>query len=141
MRPAVAVIALSLGLPITAQPVSAAESCPLPDEAGRWVNQDARKRGDVSIIEISHDCAADGSDQWRIRARALCQPRNCTWGFSGGRRSENGALVALFRTFAAERWVVMRVAGTQMNVRLLHDFRDARRADERQAAVLTRDGE
>jgi len=121
-----------------AAPSAAANTCGLPDEAGRWVNPQAKDKGDLTLIVVQHDCDTKGADQWMIRARVKCPRRDCIWGFGGGKRAADGTLVALIKTFAADRWLVLRVANDQLIINVMNEYRSGNTGPRRQAAQMIR---
>ena len=79
------------------QPQKAA-ACAQPFKAGEWENI-RLETGQISTLEVIYLCKPDADfGQWKVRAKAECAPRDCTWGWVAG-RYERDVLSATFETF------------------------------------------
>ena len=130
--------------PIAIKAQSACFNAPL---AGTWVNADANTK-DLVKLHIIYRCTQEETKdglivpgaRWYVRAWAKCYPANCAWGLIRARIGPQGDLRASFSTFAADRFLKIRMAGDAIKVQLIVKYRDARRRNINENIRLTRQG-
>lgn len=83
---------------LSAPTAQAEDACPQPFEAGKWENI-RQEVGNLTTVEIIYQCEPHPVyGQWKVRAKAKCHPRDCTWGWVKGRMQEE-EMRATFQTF------------------------------------------
>ena len=124
--------ALSYGSP------AIAETCKAHELDGNWINVRAEKKI-LHRIEIESFCAQN-TDIVRLKIRALekCHPRDCSWGWSELIDLGQGELVAVFKTFIAERRLEISPVGNRLRVGVVTDYISPERQDTSVSHVLVR---
>ncbi len=115
--------------------------------AGTWINAQAETK-DLLKLHIIYQCTQEEKEnglivpgaRWYVRAWAKCYPANCAWGLVRGRIGPDGDLQASISTFAADRFLRIKMAGDEIKVQLIVNYRDARRQDIDENIRLTRQG-
>jgi len=113
--------------------------------AGTWIKPDAVTK-DLVKLHIIYQCTQEETEDglivpgahWYVRAWTKCYPANCAWGLVRARIGPNGDLQASFSTFAADRFLRLKMAGNMINVDLIVNYRDARRRDLNENVRLIR---
>lgn len=112
---------------------------------GIWVNNEANTK-DLVKVHIVHQCTqeetTDGlivpGSQWFVRVWAKCYPANCAWGRTRARIGPKGNLRASLTTYAADRFLSVRMDGAKIRVHLIINYHDSRRKDRDETVLLTR---
>jgi len=112
--------------------------CPEPREAGHWEVSEKAQLGELTKLEVRHDCTETGKEVWHIRALASCHPRDCTWGVAAAHLLK-GRLVAVFETFTAERWISLRLDGDSLNADVYIKPHNGKRKPTRYSRQMVRD--
>lgn len=105
-------------------------------ETGSWENPKARP-GDISRIEIETTCKNDLLVH-RARTFTKCAPRDCTWGWTKGKRGPGGRFVAIYTTYSAHRFVELDISDDQAYAYLENDYHDSRKTRETATYTLSR---
>ncbi len=116
--------------------------------AGTWVNADADIQ-DLVKLRIIYRCTQEETKsglivpgaRWYVRAWAKCYPANCAWGLVRARIGPKGDLQASISTFAADRFLQIKMIGEKISVQLIINYRDTRRQNLDETIRLTRQGE
>ena len=124
--------AFSYGSPTNAQ------TCQAHQLDGNWINVRAEKKI-LHRIEINSSCAQD-ADSLKLNIKALekCHPRDCSWGWSELVDLGQGELVAVFKTFIAERRLEISPVGNRLRVGVVTDYINPERQDTSVSHVLIR---
>ena len=124
--------ALSYGSPAIAQ------TCKAHELDGNWINVRAEKKI-LHRIEIDSSCAQNvDSLKLNIKALEKCHPRDCSWGWSELVDLGQGELVAVFKTFIAERRLEISPVGNRLRVGVVTDYINPERQDTSVSHVLIR---
>ncbi len=115
--------------------------------AGTWVNSEAAIQ-DLVKLNIVYQCTQEETDdglivpgaRWYVRAWAKCYPANCAWGLVRARIGPKGDLQASFSTFAADRFLRIKMVGDRIDVQLIVNYRSERRRDIDVEVRLVRQG-
>jgi len=115
--------------------------------AGTWVNGDADIQ-DLIKLRIIYRCTQEETKsglvvpgaRWYVRAWAKCYPANCAWGLVRARIGPKGDLQASISTFAADRFLQIKMIGEKISVQLIVNYRDARRKNIDKKVPMTRKG-
>lgn len=115
---------------------SAQKACFNTPLAGNWINQDAATK-DLVKIHIVHVCTQEETEdgliipgsQWFVKAWAKCYPANCVWGRVRARIGPSGSLRASLSTYAADRYLKMKMDAEALTVHVIVDYHDERRQD------------
>ena len=115
-----------------------AESCKAHELEGNWINVRVEKKI-LHRIEIESSCAQN-TDILTLKIRALekCHPRDCSWGWSELVELGQGDLVAVFKTFIAERRLEISPVGNRLRVGVVTDYISPEREDTSVSHVLVR---
>jgi len=113
--------------------------------AGIWVNSQADIQ-DLVKLEIVYKCTQEETEsglivpgaRWYVRAWAKCYPANCVWGLVRARIGPKGNLQASFSTFAADRFLQIKMIGSEISVQLVVNYRSALRQDIEKEVRLIR---
>ena len=129
---ALIIAVLSLATP------ASAESCKAHELEGNWVNVRAEKKI-LHRIEVESSCQQN-ADILKLKIRALerCHPRDCSWGWSELVDLGQGELVAVFKTFIAERRLEISPVGNRLRVGVVTDYISPERQDTAVSHVLVR---
>ncbi|WP_068085057.1 hypothetical protein [Polycladidibacter stylochi] len=115
---------------------AASSSC-RPSEAGTWVNEQARPK-QLSGLQIEAQCS--GIDlSFRARAFTRCAPRDCKWGFTKGKRRQDGVLQFLFTGFFSSKTIVVRPMGQRLEVSVTTHFDDPSKPQILENYILEKD--
>ena len=124
--------ALSFGVP------TQAEACKAHEIDGSWVNVRAEKKI-LHPIDIETVCDQGSAiTQLKIRALEKCHPRDCSWGWSELVDLGQGELVAVFKTFIADRRLEISPIGNRLRVGVVTDFINPEREDTSVSHILVR---
>lgn len=117
---------------------ASAESCKAHELEGNWVNVRAEKKI-LHRLEIESSCKQN-TDIIKLNIRALerCHPRDCSWGWSELVDLGQGELVAVFKTFIAERRLEISPVGNRLRVGVVTDYISPERQDTSVSHVLVR---
>ena len=117
-----------------------AETCKAHELDGNWINVRAEKKI-LHRIEIESSCEQN-ADALKLKIRALekCHPRDCSWGWSELVDLGQGELVAVFKTFIAERRLEISPVGDRLRVGVVTDYISPEREDTSVSHVLVRQG-
>ena len=117
---------------------ASAESCKAHELEGNWVNVRAEKKI-LHRIEVESSCEQN-ADILKLNIRALerCHPRDCSWGWSELVDLGQGELVAVFKTFIAERRLEISPVGNRLRVGVVTDYISPERQDTSVSHVLVR---
>ncbi|MEP3232483.1 MAG: hypothetical protein ABJO30_06615 [Hyphomicrobiales bacterium] len=115
-----------------------AETCKAHELDGKWINVRAEKKV-IHRIEIETSCAQN-TDVLKLKIRALekCHPRDCSWGWSELVDLGQGELVAVFKTFIAERRLEISPVGSRLRVGVVTNYISPERQDTSVSHVLVR---
>ncbi|MEP3629645.1 MAG: hypothetical protein ABJN04_06560 [Hyphomicrobiales bacterium] len=115
-----------------------AETCKAHELDGNWINVRAEKKV-LHRIEIETSCAQN-TDVLKLKIRALekCHPRDCSWGWSELVDLGQGELVAVFKTFIAERRLEISPVGSRLRVGVVTNYISPERQDTSVSHVLVR---
>jgi len=116
--------------------------------AGVWINSQAAVK-DLVKLDIVHQCTQEETEEgliipgarWYVRAWAKCYPRNCAWGLTRARIGPEGNLRASLPTWAADRFVQIKMQGDAISVDLIVDYHDERRKDRDENLRFNRQGD
>jgi len=88
----------------------------------------------------AHKLEGNWADTNRLKIRALekCHPRDCSWGWSELVDLGQGELVAVFRTFIAQRRLEVSPVGARLRVNVVTDYINPTRQDTDVSHVLVR---
>lgn len=115
-----------------------AETCKAHELDGNWVNVRAEKKI-LHRIEIESSCEQNANVlTLKIRALEKCHPRDCSWGWSELVDLGQGELVAVFKTFIAERRLEISPVGNRLRVGVVTDYISPERQDTSVSHVLVR---
>lgn len=133
----IALLLVLIGFSIAPAPAATTE-CPALGFDGSWKNirEEAKT---LAALDIRGSC--DGTNPngaLAIRALEACSPRNCTWGWVGGRLDSDGILVATFRTFTATRRITALKQGLRLRVVVETDYVISERESTRESFILVR---
>ena len=117
-----------------------AESCKTHELDGNWINVRAEKKI-LHRLNIETFCEQN-VDSLRLKIKALekCHPRDCSWGWSELVDLGQGELVAVFKTFIAERRLEISPVGDRLRVGVVTDYISPEREDTSVSHVLVRQG-
>jgi hypothetical protein len=115
--------------------------------AGTWTNAKADIQ-DLVKLKIVYQCTQEETEnglivpgaRWYVRAWAKCYPANCAWGLVRARIGPKGDLQASYSTFAADRFIRIKLIGDRIDVQLIVNYRSERRRDIDTEVRLTRQG-
>lgn len=114
-----------------------AEECTPSEFSGNWQNVRGEKNI-LSALEVVDTCDADGPfGAVRTRAKELCHPRDCSWGWVRA-EIEGNQLFAEFNTFIAKRRIVAVPQGLKLRVVVETDYITESREDTRVEHLLVR---
>ncbi len=113
--------------------------------AGTWVNLEAGIQ-DLVKLQIIYQCTQEETEnglivpgaRWYVRAWAKCYPANCVWGLVRARIGPNGDLQASFSTFAADRFLQIKLSGEKISAQLIVNYRSALKRDIDKEVRLSR---
>ena len=131
----------------TAMGAGAQTACFNVPLAGTWVNTKADIQ-DLIKLDIVYRRTQEETEnglivpgaRWYVRAWAKCYPANCTWGLVRARIGPKGDLQASFSTFAADRFIRIKMMGDRIDVQLIVNYRSERRRDIDVEVRLIRQG-
>ena len=113
--------------------------------AGTWINKKAATK-DLIKIRIEHQCTQEETkdglivpgSRWYVKAWTKCYPANCVWGRVRAVIGPEGYLRSSMSTYAADRFLKMKIEGTMINVQVIVNYHDPRRKDRDENVRLTR---
>lgn len=118
------------------QPVYA-ENCEPSEFSGNWQNVRSEKNI-LSALEVVDTCNADDPfGAVKVRAKELCHPRDCSWGWTKA-TIEGNQLFAEFKTFIATRRIVVAKQGLRLKVLVETDYITESREDTKESYLLVR---
>ena len=111
--------------------------------AGTWFNPDAVTKDLVKVL-IVHECTQEEGEngliipgsRWFVKAWAKCYPANCVWGRIRAKIGPKGYLRASLPTYAADRFLKIKMNGEAINVHLIVNYHDSRRKDRNEKLRL-----
>lgn len=122
-------------------PSGASENCTPHRYSGKWENV-RQETKTISRLEIIDQCESDAPyGRIKIRGFETCYPRDCSWGWTGGLTAQEAgaqALSATFKTFIAERHVMLSSIGNRLRVVVEIDYFNPERENRRMAHVFHR---
>jgi hypothetical protein len=128
-----------LATPVAAPAQTVSSVCHEPPLVGIWSNELATTY-ELSRLEITHFCNGDGPyGRWQVRAHMKCAPRDCIWGRTGAERDKDGKLIAMFRTYNADRFIRMTVSGDRLQAFVLMAPRDPAKRRKTEEITLFRE--
>jgi len=131
----------------TVMDVQAQTACFNAPLAGTWVNSEADIQ-DLVKLDIVYQCTQEETEnglivpgaRWYVRAWAKCYPANCAWGLVRARIGPKDDLQASYSTFAADRFIRIKMMGDRIDVQLIVNYRSERRRDIDTEVRLDRQG-
>ncbi len=122
---------------------SAQTACFNTPLAGTWINPDAVTKDLIKVVVV-HECTQEQTkdgliipgSRWYVKAWAKCYPANCVWGRIRANIGPKGNLWASLPTYAADRFLKIKMSGDAIAVHLIVNYHDARRKDRNEKLRL-----
>lgn len=115
-----------------------ADACKAHELDGNWENVRAEKKI-LHQIQIESVCEQNFNvARLKIRALEKCHPRDCSWGWSELVDLGQGELIAVFKTFIAERRLEISPVGNRLRVSVITNYINPARKDTSHTHVLVR---
>lgn len=115
-----------------------AQNCKAHKLEGNWVNVRAETKI-LHRLNIESTCQQNAdTNRLKIRALEKCHPRDCSWGWSELVDLGQGELVAVFKTFIAQRRLEVSPVGARLRVNVVTDYINPARQDTDVSHVLVR---